>query len=234
MRVLAVGAHPDDLELLCAGTLARFAAEGHEVVMCHTALGDAGSFVHTSAEITAIRREEAQRAASTAGARWATLGLSDGAVNAADPKQRRAMTDLIREHRPDLLITHSPNDYMPDHNEVSKLVFDTSFLATVPLIGTDRPHHDQVTPLYYMETVAGLGFSPEEYVDISSTIDTKTAMFECHASQVEWLRDHDGVDTVDLLRTSARFRGHQCGVPYAEGFVPARAWLRGTARRLLP
>src|SRR5438045_2589106 len=60
MRVLAVGAHPDDLEILCGGTLARFVREGHEVVMCHATLGDRGSFVHTSEEIGRIRREEAR------------------------------------------------------------------------------------------------------------------------------------------------------------------------------
>ena len=60
MRVLAVGAHPDDLEILCGGTLARFVQEGHEVVMCHATLGDRGSFVHTSEEIAQIRGEEAR------------------------------------------------------------------------------------------------------------------------------------------------------------------------------
>ena len=99
MRVLAVGAHPDDLEILCGGTLARFVQEGHEVVMCHATRGDRGSFVHTSEEIARIRGAEARRAAEICGAEYATLGFSDGEINAADrdaaarrrrPRPRRA------------------------------------------------------------------------------------------------------------------------------------------------
>src|SRR5439155_3780498 len=77
MRVLAVGAHPDDLEILCGGTLARYVQEGHEVVMCHATRGDRGSFIHTSEEIAQIRGEEAARAAEIAGAQYVSLGLHD-------------------------------------------------------------------------------------------------------------------------------------------------------------
>src|SRR6478672_302663 len=163
MRVLAVGAHPDDLEILCGGTLARFVQEGHDVVMCHASRGDRGSFEHTSEEIASIRDGEAKRAAEICGAEHATLSLSDGEVNASDPEQRRLMIDLVRDSRPDMIITHAPGDYMSDHNEVSRLVFDCSFHATLPLFETGRPHHSLVTPIYYMETVMGIGFQPTEY-----------------------------------------------------------------------
>src|SRR5438874_8255470 len=141
MRVLAVGAHPDDLEILCGGTLARFVREGHEVVMCHATLGDRGSYVHTSEEVAAIRGKEARRAAEICGAEHATLGLHDVEVDAADPAQRRLVIDLVRETRPDLILTHHPHDYMSDHNEIARLVFDCSFHATLPLLETDRPYH---------------------------------------------------------------------------------------------
>ena len=234
MKVLAVGAHPDDLEILCGGTLARFVNEGHEVVMCHATLGDRGSYVHTSEEIAAIRSRESKRAAEICGAAEATLGLHDGEVSAADPEQRRLVVDLVRDARPDLIITHYPHDYMSDHNEVSKLVFDCSFHATLPLFETGKPHHDKVTPIYYMETIMGVGFQPTEYVDVTDVIDTKTAMLEAHETQLTWLRDHDGVDIVEEMRAATRFRGLQCGVAYAEGFVPCLTWLRPTTRRLLP
>jgi LmbE family N-acetylglucosaminyl deacetylase len=234
MRVLAVGAHPDDLEILCGGTLARYAQEGHEVVMCSASYGDRGSFEHTSEEIARIRLEEARHAAELAGATHVSLGLSDGDVNAADRDQIRAVIDLVRETRPEVIITHSQNDYMSDHNEISKLVFGASFHATLPLFETRNPNYDVVAPLYFMDTVMGLGFQPVEYVDVSSTIGTKVAMLEAHASQLTWLRDHDGVDVVEQMRTMTRFRGQQCGVEYAEGFVPCLTWLRGTTRRLLP
>ena len=234
MRVLAVGAHPDDLEILCGGTLARLVQEGHEVVMCHATRGDRGSFVHSSEEIAAIRADEARRAADICGAEETTLGLRDGEVNAGDPEQRRLVVDLVRETRPDLVITHSPNDYMSDHNEVSKLVFDCSFHATLPLYESANPHHETVTPIYYMDTLMGLGFQPTEYVDVSAVIDTKTRMLEAHESQIAWLRDHDGVDVVEQMRVVTRFRGLQCGVEYAEGFIPCLTWLRPRTRRLLP
>ena len=234
MKVLAVGAHPDDLEILCGGTLARFVQEGHEVVMCHVSRGDRGSFVHSSEEISGIRSEEARRAAEICGAEATTLGQSDGDVNAADPEQRRLMIDLVRETQPELIVTHHPGDYMGDHNETSKLVFDCSFHATLPLLETTKPNYRNVTPIYYMDTLMGLDFQPTEYVDVSAVIDTKTAMLEAHQSQLTWLRDHDGVDVVEQMRTVSRFRGLQCGVAYAEGFVPCLTWLRPTTRRLLP
>lgn len=234
MRVLAVGAHPDDLEILCGGTLARYVREGHEVVMCHASRGDRGSFVHTREEIARIRGEESREAAAIAGAEYATLGFSDGEILAGDAEQRRAVVDLVREARPDVIITHSPGDYMSDHNEISKLVFDCSFHATLPLFETARPHHGRVTPIFYMDTVMGVGFLPTEYVDVTETIETKVAMLEAHRTQLTWLRDHDGVDIVEQMRTTTRFRGQQCGAAYAEGFRPCAAWLRGTTRRLLP
>jgi LmbE family N-acetylglucosaminyl deacetylase len=234
MRVLAVGAHPDDLEILCGGTLARFAQDGHEVVMCNATLGNRGSFVHTSAEIAEIRLREARRAAELAGADHRTLGFTDGEVDASDRDQRTAVVDLVREARPDVILTHSPNDYMSDHNEVSRLVFDCSFHATLPLLETARAHHDTVTPIYFFDTVMGVGFQPTEYVDVTATIETKIAMLEAHESQLTWLRDHDGIDVVEQMRAATRFRGLQCGVAYAEGFAPCLAWLRGTTRRLLP
>jgi LmbE family N-acetylglucosaminyl deacetylase len=234
MRVLGVGAHPDDLEILCGGTLARYVQEGHEVVMCHATRGDRGSFVHTSEEIARIRDAEARRAAEIAGAEHVTLGLSDGEVLAADREQQRLVIDLVRDTRPDLIVTHHPADYMGDHNEVSKLVFECSFYATLPLFETGKPHHSLVTPIYYMETVMGVGFLPTEFVDVSGVIQTKVAMLEAHESQLSWLREHDQVDIVEQMKTTTRFRGQQCGVEYAEGFAPCLTWLRGTTRRLLP
>jgi LmbE family N-acetylglucosaminyl deacetylase len=234
VRVLAIGAHPDDLETLCGGTLARFVREGHEVVMCHAANGNKGSYVHTSEEIGRIRTAEAERAAEICGATHVTLGLSDGEVLSSDRAQRRLFVDLIRDARPDLIITHSPADYHTDHNETSRLVFDTSFLATVPLIVTDKPSHDKVTPIYFMDTISGLGFVPTEFVDITDVIDVKEAMLRAHDSQLSWIRDHDGGDIVEQMKTASAFRGQQCGVGYAEGFAPCLTALRCTTYRLLP
>jgi len=234
VRVLAVGAHPDDLEILCGGTLARYVRDGHAVTMCHASSGDRGSFTGTRPEVARTRAAEARRAAEIAGADYASLGLSDGEIDAGDPQQRRLVIDLVRDTRPDVIITHAPTDYMSDHNEISKLVFDCSFHATLPLLETERPHHDTVTPIYYMDTLMGLDFVPTEYVDITDTIGTKVAMLEAHASQLTWLRDHDGVDIVENMKTVAAYRGLQCSVAYAEAFRQCLTWLRATTKRYLP
>ena len=161
MRVLAVGAHPDDLEILCGGTLARYVRDGHDVVMCHATTGNMGSFVHSSEEISRIRLAEARSAAAVIGAEHATLGLADSEVNAADPEQKRLVVDLVRDARPDVIITHDPHDYMGDHNEISKLVFECSFHATCRTSRPIGPHHGNVTPIYYMDTVFGRRLRPD-------------------------------------------------------------------------
>jgi LmbE family N-acetylglucosaminyl deacetylase len=124
MRVLAVGAHPDDLEISCGGTLVRYLRRGDEVVMAHAANGDKGSYVHTAEETAIIRDAEARRAAEIAGASYVALGLVDGDIIASDREQRALVVDLVRQARPDLIITHQPDDYHSDHNDLSKLVIE--------------------------------------------------------------------------------------------------------------
>jgi len=235
MRVLAVGAHPDDLELLCGGTLAAFARSGHQVVMCHVTLGDGGSLVQSAEQIGRARLAEAEAAAAVIGATHETLGLSDTKVQSGDEKQQALMIQLIRRAQPDVIITHAPNDYMADHNEVSKLVFDCSYFASVPLVlPTSGLSHSAITPIYYMDTLAGAGFLPTHFVDITETFAQKKEMLAAHASQVSWMGGHDQVDLSDLMEVSARSRGHQCGVAYAEAFIECQAWGRAVTRRLLP
>lgn len=234
MRVLAVGAHPDDLEMLCGGTLARFVQEGHDVTMCHAARGDRGSYLTTMDEIARIRFGEAEAAATVLGATHRVVGLSDAEVSASDPEQRRSMVDMIRSVCPDLIITHGPDDYMPDHVETGRLVENASFIATVPLYETEHPATESVPPLLYMETLAGVGFIPTEYVDISDVIELKLEALACHHSQVDWLREHDGADTLGNTRVGNAYRGQQSGVGYAEGFRSSQRYLRQRTYRLLP
>jgi LmbE family N-acetylglucosaminyl deacetylase len=85
-----------------------------------------------------------------------------------------------------------------------------------------------------MDTLAGIGFVPTEYVDISDFIETKLEMNNCHQSQIKWLYEHDGIDFLDFVRTVSKFRGLQCGKAYAEGFTQCKAWPRMTTVRLLP
>ena len=233
MRVLGVGAHPDDLEILSAGTLAKYANDGHQIVMCHVCKGDKGHFHIPNDELARIRRKEAQLSASRIGAETVCLDLPDCEVF-NDRPTLVLFLDLIRSAKPDIIITHSPTDYMPDHFVVSQLVYDASFHATLPNFKTSVSPHDKVAPMFYMDNVAGVDFEPSEYVDISDFIEMKKAMMECHQSQVVWLKEHDNLDIIDFIEACAKCRGLQCGVPFAEAFRPVNRWPRLRTERLLP
>lgn len=234
MKVLAVGAHPDDLDMLCGGTLARYAHAGAAVTLCTVANGNRGSFQHTRDEIAEIRAGEAAAAAEVLGGTYRSLGIGDTEINASDPEQQFLLTELVRTVDPDVVITHFNEDYMPDHNEVSRLVEAATFFATVPLYETDSAPTAAVPPLYYMDTLGGVGFIPTEYVDITAVHEQKLRAVACHSSQVDWLRDHDGVDTLGNIRVVDLYRGNQCGVTAAEGFRQSLRYLRLRTTRLLP
>ncbi|MFO7636110.1 MAG: PIG-L deacetylase family protein [Clostridia bacterium] len=235
MRILAVGCHPDDLEIGCGGTLAKYAGLGHEVFMCHIANGSMGHAVIQPGELVGIRSEEAREAGLVLGAKEVHgLEVEDLRVDSGDLGTVGKVIDLIRETRPDLIITHSPEDYMRDHRETSRIVFDASFSASIPHCRPKTPVHAPIVPVYHMDTIAGIDFQPEEYVDITGTIETKLRALDKHQSQIRWLMDHDNVDFLDFVRTMSRFRGFQCGTTYAEGFRVLRTFPRLRTERLLP
>ena len=233
MNVLAIGCHPDDIEVACAGTMAKYVKLGHHVTVCHVANGNLGHAIIQPDELRAMRIAEAKTAGALAGIEVITCDVGDLMVY-PDQAQRDKIVEVIRYARPDVIITHSPEDYMPDQTAVSKLVFDASFAASVPHYMNGRGEATGVTPLYYMDTLAGVNFLPTEYVDITETIDLKLEMLECHVSQMKWMRDHDHIDFAEFVKTCARFRGLQCGVQYAEAFKPCLAWPKLTTKRMLP
>lgn len=232
MNVLAIGCHPDDIEISCCGTLAKCVKRGDKVTVCHVANGNMGHEIISPEELRVIRINEAKKAGALAGIEVVTLDIGDLLPNGCDTKQRDMVVALIKEVQPDFIITHSPTDYMPDHREVSKLVFDASFAASVPHYGANGKA--KVVPVFYMDNLAGMNFNPTEYVDITDEIDLKIEMLECHESQLKWMRDHDHIDFADFVRTCSKFRGLQCGVPYAEAFSQEMVWPKVVAKRLLP
>jgi LmbE family N-acetylglucosaminyl deacetylase len=233
-RVLAVGAHPDDLEILCAGTLAKFAQRGVQVIMAIATDGSAGSMVIPPKELAEIRRREAENSANILGAELYWLGGYPDELIFEDIPTRLMFADLIREARPDLILTHDPHDYHPDHRVVSRLMFDASFLSGLPNIKTDHSAHPGVQPLYYFDVLSGLNFVPTEFVDITETSEIKSKMLGCHESQLKWLKDHDGINALDFIDIMAHSRGLQCGVTLAEGFRCEPSWGRMRPCRLLP
>jgi len=234
MNILAIGCHPDDIEVACAGTLARYIERGDRVVMCHITNGNMGHKIIMPDELRTIRLGEAQNSGKILGAEVLTCDVGDLVVYGDCKEQRDVVIDIIRYADPDIIITHSPNDYMPDHVAASKLVFDASFTATLPHYPTKHGHTEKLPPLYYMDTLAGLNFQPTEYVDITGVMDIKMKMLECHVSQMKWMRDHDNIDFAEFVTSCARYRGIQCGVKYAEAFTACYAWPKVAAKRVLP
>ncbi|TKJ45495.1 LmbE family protein [Candidatus Aerophobetes bacterium Ae_b3b] len=233
MRVLAVGAHPDDLEFLCVGTLAKFKEKKVEIFMFYLCNGNKGHFEIPSPELAKIRKKEAEESAKILGAEIQG-GIFPDLDIYPDKESRKKVVDLVRVARPDLVITHSPKDYMCDHTTTSKLLVDASFIATLPNYKTEHKPHALIPPIFFMDTLAGVNFLPTEYVDITDFIDIKEKMLLCHQSQYKWLKEHDGIDYVDFMRKVASFRGLQCGVPFAEGFRAYSVWGRIKPKRLLP
>ncbi len=232
MNVLAIGCHPDDIEISCCGTLAKCVKRGDKVTVCHVANGNMGHEIIPPDELREMRANEAKKAGALAGIEVVTLDIGDLLPNGCDIQQRDKVVELIRKVQPDFIITHSPTDYMPDHLAVSKLVFDASFAASVPQYGNGGKA--AVVPIFYMDNLAGMNFIPTEYVDITDEIELKIQMLECHESQLKWMRDHDHIDFAEFVRTCSRFRGLQCGVGYAEGFTQELVWPKVVAKRLLP
>lgn len=234
MRILAVGCHPDDVEIACSGTLAKCVKRGDKVIVCHTSSGDLGHVIIPPDKLKVMRAEEAKKAGALAGIDVIYGGFDDLDIFDNNRAARDKMVEVIRYADPDVIITHNPDDYMPDHTAVSRLVFDASFAATLPNYPpkTDKPA--KLVPIYYMDTLAGVNFVPEEFVDITDEIDLKIKMLNCHESQIVWMRDHDHIDSPDMVRTCSRYRGYQCGAEYAEGFKLCKVYLKGTTKRLLP
>src|SRR5215469_15553236 len=153
-RVLALHAHPDDLEFQCAGTLALLRAAGCAVTMATMTPGDCGSAEHDAESIAAIRRGEGQAAAALIGADYLCLEFRDLAIF-NDDESRRRVTEALRRTRPDIILTAPPVDYLCDHEMTNLLVRDACFCAPVPNYATHQwdpaPPLPRIPHLYYVD-----------------------------------------------------------------------------------
>lgn len=235
MNILALVAHPDDAEILCAGTLARYVASGHHVTLAIFTDGSMGDREIPPATLAASRRVEAEEAAQLLGAQLLWGGVVDEHVF-PDADQRRRVIDLLRQTDPDVIFTHHPQDYHPDHRHLSQLVFDSYFQKGLPFVpGQKQPAcRFGETQIYYLDTIGGMGCLPTDYVDVSSVMDIKRRMLRCHRSQFKAMSDLAHCDLEQLVEIQSRFRGLAGGCAYAEGFTRLDSWQRGTSRRLLP
>ena len=187
LKIAAIGAHPDDIELSMAGLMLRFANAGHDtswIIATDGAAGNGGR----DATLASVRAAEAEAAACCAGARLIQCGFPDGQI-AWDHTAPAIIAQHLALLKPDLIVTHALNDYHPDHRTVARIVGDTAPLNT---------------PILRADNMLGLHFLPDFLVDIGDVFDAKLAALAMHESQkMSTFRE--------AITTWNRFRGLQSG-----------------------
>jgi len=203
MKIVVVGAHPDDPETICGGLMALYSSLGHEVVSVYFTRGEAGIEGKSHEESARIRTAEALSACEILKVRPEFIGQIDG--NCEITKERYApLLDLFKKEKPDIILTHWPIDSHRDHRICSVLVYDAWL------------NMGRKSALYYCEAMSGTqsqNFNPTDYVDITSVVKQKHKACFAHVSQEleETYKDHHG--KMEL------FRGMEFGCEYAESFV---------------
>ncbi len=232
-RVLAVGAHPDDVEFMCSGTMQLLKDKGLDLFLATLTGGDLGTEDRTRDEIRDIRLAEARVSCLEMGASFHFLGFDDFEIFYSSEAHRK-VTALLRDVDPDIVITHPPQDYMADHEITSSLVRSACFSAPVPgfnMAGlTESRNTSRIPFLYYSQPmegrdIYGTPIPPGMFVDISGVLDRKASYLACHVSQRDWLRKHHGIDEyLESMRRWSRELGKQASdkfsrsIEYAEAF----------------
>lgn len=221
---LSLGAHPDDAEFMCTGTLALLRQRGWQIHIATAAPGDCGTVQYSREEISRIRKGEAAKSVAMLDGKYHCLESGDIFILYDRPTLLKAI-EIVRKVRPRIVFTTSPSDYMVDHEMASKLAQTACFCCGVVNVETPGAEPFEPIPhLYYMDAVEGkdkLGtrIEPSMIVDISSVIDTKEKMLACHESQRNWLRKQHGID--EYLERAERWsaaRGREIGAKYGEAF----------------
>lgn len=219
---LSINAHPDDAEAWNAGVLKLLKDKGYKIVIATMTGGDLGGCGMDMEETARVRYQEAKNAAAVLDAEYYNLGGTDGFL--FDTKEMRLKTiSLIRKVKAGVIFTHLPVDYHSDHRTTAGIVevaAMVSSLETVPV--KEKPLH--ITPLLYHSAPLTLSdplgsqiTPPHFFVDVTSVIETKKKMLECHISQIELMRHmHKMDDFFGFVLEGNRNYGKMAGVEYAE------------------
>ena len=189
LRVIMIGAHPDDTEGKGGGTAALWAAAGAKVMMVSVTNGDAGHQSEGGGALAQRRAEECRAAARILGVSWRTLDFHDGELE-PNLEARKAVIRAIREWKADIVISHRSNDYHPDHRYTGQIVQDAAYMVVVPNICPDTPRLEKNPIFMYFADrfQKPYPFSPDVAVDITPVIDKKLRAFDVMPSQMyEWL-----------------------------------------------
>lgn len=198
---IAVFAHPDDIEFVAAGTLLRLKQAGWRIHYMNLSSGNLGSAEFSAEETSTIRRAESQNAAEILGAAWHPSIGNDMEILYTAPLLRK-LTSVIREVRPDIVLTHSPQDYMEDHMNTSRLAVSAAFSRGMPNFVTD-PAVDAISKdvtLYHamphgLRDQLGQLITAETYIDTTAVHAQKREALAAHASQKSWLDRSQGMDS---------------------------------------
>lgn len=202
MRILAIGAHPDDIELGCGGTLIKYARQGHDVfLLVMTEGGGSGD--------GSVRHKEQQEAADILQVVKLFWGEYPDTAIPLDRESIQRVERIIHEVEPDFIFVHYQDDTHQDHRHLS--------VATITATRYTRN-------VLFFEGPTTQNFSPSVFVDVDAVLERKVAALEAHASQVN-KTNIKGLTIVDIARSSAHFRGIQGRVRNAEGFVPLRLFI---------
>lgn len=222
--ILAVAAHPDDVEISFSGTLKLMADRGYKIAVATVTAGQMGSYEHDVQTLSEMRQDEARKAAQVLNAEYYCLEQMDGFVmDSMDARLK--MAELIRQVQPGIIITHLNSDYHSDHRMTSVITEAAAMVSTLPNVPSDAPPLP-ITPLLYYSAPFGLKTllgdplpRPHFYVDITSSIDTKMEMLKHHQTQIDLMRGMHRID--DFFGEMKRFSellGKDVNVPYAEAY----------------
>jgi LmbE family N-acetylglucosaminyl deacetylase len=184
LRILCFGAHPDDCELQVGGAAAMWAAQGHHVKFVSVTNGDIGHWREAGGPLARRRTAEVERADRVLGISTEVLDIHDGEL-LPTLENRRTLTRLIREWKADVVMSHRPNDYHPDHRYTGILVQDSAYMVTVPFFCPDTPIlRDNPVYLFYPDRFQKPNpFQPDVAVSIDSVIDRKLDALDTLVSQ---------------------------------------------------
>jgi LmbE family N-acetylglucosaminyl deacetylase len=184
LRIICFGAHPDDCEIPAGGVAALWAARGHHVKFVSVTNGDIGHWREAGGPLARRRTAEVERAARILGITAQVLDIHDGEL-LPTLENRRTLTRLIREWKADIVMSHRPNDYHPDHRYTATLVQDSAYMVTVPFFCPDTPilRTNPVFLFYPDRFQKPNPFQPDIAVSIDSVIDRKLDALDALVSQ---------------------------------------------------
>jgi LmbE family N-acetylglucosaminyl deacetylase len=242
MRIAALIAHPDYAALFLGGTFIKHARQGDEIFIVALSPGEVGAAFKNPdkslGELAAIKTRELEATAKVQGVKEVRVLRFPDTKITNTPELRLTIIDLIREFKPDLVITHWPQGGHPDIRETAQAVIDACFFAYLPAIETTHPAH-QVKKLYaFGETASSDNFAPDIFIDISDVIDTKIEAARCNTAMVEEISalfskgDPNPDAWANIFLGPNMYWGQESGVRYAEPFKEIR--IHGLGKRALP